>query len=74
MRGIIAVSLTDQLSGNNWKLGSDSAAQPWVGLNLQTCYLGSPLCRCHLMFDRSLQKKLSGSCGLHATEFCSNQQ
>lgn len=28
MRGMSALSSADQLSGNNWKLGSDSAAQP----------------------------------------------
>lgn len=50
------VSLTDQLSGYSWKLGSDSAVQLGVGLNLQPCYLAYLLCYCHLMFDWSQHK------------------
>lgn len=47
---------------------------PEVGLNLQPSYTGYLLCYCHFMFDLSSHKKLSGSCDLSTTEFCSNIQ
>lgn len=74
MRGISTVSPTDQLSGYNWKLGSDSAPQPRVGLNLQLCYLAYLLCYCHLMFDWSQHKSSQVPVVSTLQTFCSNKQ